>query len=113
MSIVQRNTDEGWISESLYAFAPKVAWQIVLEMDDRADYTVYLGAQDPNFDGNQVIFRARGPRTVTIPWPLAGLAIQEYKHLGFYGGSGRMTVWFEDLNFIAVKQEILHVIVTP
>jgi hypothetical protein len=82
-------------------------------MDEKADYSVYLGAQGPNSDGNQVIFRARGPRTVTIPWPLAGLAIQEFKHLGFYGGSGRMTVWFEDLNYVTVKQEILQVIVIP
>lgn len=113
LSILQRNTTDGWVSEVFYFSRAKVIRQIVLEMDSFEEYTIYSGAQDPNDPSNRVIFKARGPRTVTIPWPLAGLPAVQWTHLGFYGGEGRMTIWLADKNHISIKQEILNATIIP
>lgn len=113
MSIRQRKLENEWVAEWFYFTEPKVVWQIVLEMDEYVEYAVFLGVQDPNIDGNLVVFRAHGPRTVTIPWPLAGLPIRQWQHLSFFGGQGRMTIWLEDTNHVMIKQETLRVVVKP
>lgn len=82
-------------------------------MYDNNEYTIYTGQMEPNAVGNKKILTLTGGRTVTLPWPNAGLPIQQWTHLGFYGGAGRMTIWLEDKTSVLVKMDILKVVVTP
>lgn len=100
-----------WHAEWFYFLNEKVVYQIVLDTWTNNEYTIYVGKKDPNAEGNVKLFKLTGGRTVTIPIPLAGLPIQQWTHLGFYGGPGRMTIWMRDTNHVTVVQEELTVIV--
>ena len=90
-----------------------VITQIVLDMYDNNEYTIYSGAQEPNTEGNKKYMKLTGGRTVTIPWPNAGLPMQQWTHLSFTGGAGRMTIWLRDPNFVIIKSDTLKVVVSP
>jgi len=100
-----------WLAEWFYFMDAKSVRQIILEMDEHVPYTIFMGAQEPLAEGNKIVFEADGPGIVTIPVPLAGLPVQQFKHLGFYGGSGRMTIWMDNKNFVIIKQDDLKVVV--
>lgn len=101
-----------WHAEWFYFAKGKAIKQIVLEMYENNEYTIYTGKQEPQAVGNKKILTLTGGRTITIPWPVAGLPIQQWTHLGFYGGAGRMTIWLEDKNFVFIKVDTLKVTVT-
>ena len=111
LSIRNRKLENEWIGEWFYFMEAVSVRQIILEMDEHAAYAIYIGTQEPFTDGNKVIFEANGPGIVTIPVPLAGLGIQQFKHLGFYGGTGRMTIWLDSKNSVIIKQDDLKAIV--
>lgn len=98
-----------WHGEWFYFMNENVVRQIVLQAFDDSLYSIMVGGQEPK-DAKK-IFEFQGPGSVTIPYPLAGLAIQQWTHLYTTGGSSRMTIWLDSKNSVIIKTDELKAVI--
>jgi hypothetical protein len=76
---------------------------IVEGLEDTNYQLVVAPTFDPNDPKAKTLYEFRGPGVVTVPFPKAGLPLQQYSYLFLVGGEGRVTLWLPDAALVYVK----------